>query len=325
MAREMKNVLVTGAAGFIGRKLCRALLGEGRSVRGLDLAAAEGAGADWRRADITKDPLDVHCAGMDTVFHLAGKAHAISEMPGDDEAYYRLNTGGTRRILEASKKNGVERFIFFSTVKAMGEGGLEREDESAPCRPQTPYGQSKLDAEKLVLKGGFVSHPAVLRLSMVYGAGSKGNLPRMIEAVIRGRFPPMPEAGNRRSMVHTEDAVRAAISAAAMARAAGQIYIVTDGRDYSTRQIYEGICHVLEKEPPGWSVPLFGLKMLGWAGDAIGKLRGRRFIFDSDALEKLTGSACYSTEKIKKELGFAPKWDLWKALPEMAEEFRGSG
>jgi nucleoside-diphosphate-sugar epimerase len=57
-------------------------------------------------------------------------------------------------------------------------------------------------------------------------------------------------------------------------------------------------------------------------GDVIGRLRGRRFVFDSDALEKLTGSAWYSSEKIARELGFRPKVTFEDALPEMIDWYR---
>jgi len=199
----------------------------------------------------------------------------------------------------------------------MGEGGDECQDELAACYPGTPYGRSKLEAERLVLEGGYVPEPLVLRLSMVYGPTRKGNLPRMIRAVAKGRFPPLPETDNRRSMVHVDDVVQAALLAAENPVAAGKTYIVTDGETYSTRQIYEWICEALGKPVPGWHVPLPVLKALARAGDGVGRLRGRRFIFDSDALEKLVGSACYSSEKIARELSFDPKHHLRASLPEI--------
>ena len=71
-----------------------------------------------------------------------------------------------------------------------------------------------------------------------------------------------------------------------------------------------------------WTVPLWVLRALGWTGDAIGRLRGRRFVFDSDALDKLGSSAWFSSNKIESMLGFKPQWNLEKALPEMVEEAR---
>ena len=69
-----------------------------------------------------------------------------------------------------------------------------------------------------------------------------------------------------------------------------------------------------------WILPLWVLRSLGWTGDAVGRIRGRRFVFDSDASDKLGGSAWFSSNKIESMLGFRPKWDLEKALPEMVRE-----
>ena len=103
--------------------------------------------------------------------------------------------------------------------------------------------------------------------------------------------------------------------AAERPEAAGQIYIVTDGQDYSTRQIYEWICEALHRPVPGWHMPLSVLRILAHIGDLIGTLSGRRFVFDCDALEKLVSSACYSSSKIERELGYTPGHQLRDSLP----------
>jgi nucleoside-diphosphate-sugar epimerase len=119
-------------------------------------------------------------------------------------------------------------------------------------------------------------------------------------------------------MVHVQDVVDAALLAAEHPRAAGQTYIVADGRAYSTRQIHEWICDALGQPRPRATVPLVLLKLAARLGDVIGAVRGRRFVFDSQALDKLTRSALYSAAKIQRELGFEPRRDLRAALPEIA-------
>ena len=199
-------------------------------------------------------------------------------------------------------------------LKAEGRRALTEED----CiEPDTPYGKSKLAAEELVLHGGYVPEPVVLRLCMVYGPQAKGNIEKMIEAVRHHRFPPLPEMGNRRSMVHVQDVVQAAVLAGTHPEAVGQVFIVSDGQTYSTRQLYELICRALNRKVPGWSVPIGVLRGLAVVGDLIGKARGRRFVFDSDALAKLTGSAWFSSDRIQTRLGFKPQWTLERALAGM--------
>jgi nucleoside-diphosphate-sugar epimerase len=313
----VKKAFITGASGFIGHALCSQLFEQGWHLRVLLRQPMTGPWHETVIGDLeTPLPRD-HLTGIDVVFHLAGKAHALSESQQDIGEYFRINKEGTRKILEAARDAGVPRFIFFSSVKAMNEGSHHCLDETTTCLPETPYGKSKLEAEQLVLKGDYVTEPAVLRLSMVYGPAMKGNLPRMIETVAKGVFPPIPEFGNKRSMAHVKDVVQAAILAAEKPQAVGQTYIVTDGQPYSTRKMYEWICEILNKPVPGWHLPKMVFQGLAKVGDMIGKLRGRRFFFDSDALDKLSSSSWYSSQKIKTELGYHPNHNLRNALPDI--------
>jgi nucleoside-diphosphate-sugar epimerase len=316
--KSPQRALVSGATGFIGRVLYQQLHEKRVRVRGGMRHAVEGPWDEVAILDLAAEGLPEDAlTDVDTVFHLAGKAHALSENQQDEEEYFRINTAGTGTLLEAARAAGVRRFVFISSVKAMGEGGDVCQNENEVCQPETPYGKSKLAAERLVLEGGYVPEPVVLRLSMVYGPSRKGNLPRMIEAVAKGRFPPLPELANKRSMVHVEDVVQAALLAAEKPAAVGQTYIVTDGQFVSTRQLYDWICEALDRPVPAWTIPIGVLKVLAKVGDGIGGMRGRRFLIDSDALDKLMSSACYSSEKIQRELGFRPTWNLRSALPEI--------
>ncbi|RMF46870.1 MAG: NAD-dependent epimerase/dehydratase family protein, partial [Deltaproteobacteria bacterium] len=161
----------------------------------------------------------------------------------------------------------------------------------------------------------------ILRPAMVYGPTTKGNLPRMIRAVARGWFPPVPDCG-RRSMVHVEDVVNAAWLAATRTEAAGKTYVVTDGIEYTTRRIHEWICEALGRPAPAWTMPLPLLKGLAGVGDAIGRLRGRRFLFDSGVLEKLIGDEWYDSAEIREELGFIPARNLHDSMQEIVDYLR---
>jgi len=331
----MKWALVTGASGFIGRQLCKELLWGGVEVVNLDEGVPLIRTSEREQGDITKAIAVERIFGVDTVFHLAGKAHALAENTQDEDEYRRVNTKGTENVLEVAKAAGVRRFVFFSSIKAMGSERRGRPykhastsipaDESDDSFPDTPYGRSKREAEELVLNGGYVPEPVVLRLCMVYGVGAKGNLRKMLLAIANNRFPPLPEVGNKRSMVHVQDVVAAALLAARERQASGQCFIVSDGRAYSTRRIYEWMSRSLSRKCPRWTIPLNVLYGLGIAGDVIGKLCKRRFIVDSDALEKLLGSAWYSSEKIQRVLGFEASRDLESTIPEMVEELKRSG
>jgi len=328
--RALGHALVTGASGFLGRALCGRLRARGARVRALMRRAGSGPWDEAVAADIASGPLpEAALRGVDAVFHLAARVHAVSERRGaGEDAYRRVNVEGTRRVVDAAVAAGASGVMFVSSVKAMGEGREVCLNEEAAPAPETPYGRSKLEAEGIVLEAGARHglHASVLRLPLVYGAGAGGHLAAMLGAVARGRFPPLADPGNRRSLVHVADAVEAAILAASSSRAAGRVYLVTDGRAYSTRALYEMMCEAAGRAVPRWRVPLGVLRAAAVMGDGAGRCLGRRMPFDSEALGKLTGSAWYSSARIERELGFRPAHTLADALPEMVAAWRaGAG
>lgn len=312
----MRYVLVTGSTGFIGSHLCEALTAQGIKVRTLD-RNPDNQNVDSFKMDLAKEecPADL-MTGIDTVFHLAGKAYALAEGKHDEEDYYQTNTIGTLKLLLAAKQAGVERFIFFSSVKAVGDDGWPM-NESAQKAANTPYGISKFMAEQLVLGEHKLPHSTVIRPCMVYGNSHKGNLPRMIKAIQRGYFPPLQECGNRRTMVHVNDVVHAALLAAENPVANGQTYIISDGRYYSTRQMVDLIRICLGKRPTSCSIPLWSLTMIARFGDLFAKCFHKRFPLDSDSLDKLIGSAWYYSNKAHRELYFDAEYSLPTAMPEI--------
>lgn len=312
-----QTVLVTGAGGFIGRRLCSALASHSR-VRGLvRTAAVEGPWQETIVADIADESMPSGLMdGVEVVFHLAGRAHVLDERTEDEPAYQRVNVEGTRRLCEMARLAGVQRFVFASSVAVLGEGSGGVVAEDAAPSPRTSYGRSKRDAEEIVRALGDTPSPVILRFPLVYGPGLKGNLRAMIDAVTAGRVPRPPLAAGRRSMLHVDDAVAALVLAGAAPGAAGRTYTVTDGRGYSTREVYDAICAALGRRA-GFALPRLVFKCAALAGDAAGAVTGRRFVFDSAAYAKLFGSALYESRALREDLGFAPRWTLERAMPDM--------
>ena len=317
---EIEVALVTGATGFIGQVLCHKLREQEVRVVALARRAVEGPWASQLTVDLGAERLAAaSLEGIDTVFHLAGKTHAIAESRPDEEEYQRVNTEGTAKLLRAALAAGVRRFVFVSTVKAMGNEPQGCQDETSALPPDSPYGRSKLAAEGLVLDAGRRGevHAVVLRLPLVYGPGVKGNLAVMMEAVANERFPPLEVMDNKRSMIHVDDVARGAIAVALAEQAGGQIYILTDGEPYSTSTLYELMRTALGKTPASWHLPLWVLKLAARFGDLYGAILGRRFTLDSAAVSRLTESAWYSSRKIEHQLGFYPTIRLHESLTEM--------
>ena len=315
----MMLYLVTGANGFVGHTLCRLLAERGCRVRALLHHDVQGPWHEQVVCDLGSGSLPPDaCRGVDGIFHLAGLAHLPDQSGTADSLYWRVNVDGTRLLLDAAKAAGVGRFIYFSSVKAVADPGRDCIDETWDAPPADAYGQSKREAEQLVL---FASqqglHASVLRPTLVYGPGVKGNLRRMINAVARGRFPPLPEFHNRRSMVSVSDLAAAAWLAMTTDAANGRVYIVADGMDYSTRAMYLAICQALGRSPPSWCLPLWLLKAGARAGDLLGRAAGRPMPFSSLALARLCGSACYRADRLRAELAWTPQQDFFAVVDEI--------
>lgn len=322
----MKTALVTGATGFIGKRLCIYLQQKGWHVRGTFRSGTVIEGVEPVELDLNSSCWPEGLTdGVDVIFHLAGKAHVVAANWKDEEEYLPVNTACTRKLLQAAQKSLVQRFVYFSSVKVIGDSQQqERIDENDTTLPQGPYGVSKYMAEQLVLSGGYVPEPVVIRPTMVYGNSVKGNLPNMIRTIADHHFPPIPEFGNKRSMVHVDDVVHASVLMAEHPEAAGGIFIVSDGETYSSHQIYRWICEALGRDGSRWVVPVAVLRALARVGDGLHILAGKRVLYDSDVLGKLSGSAWYSSERVRNELGFQPEHNLHDTLPEIIR-FLGVG
>lgn len=321
---QERSVLVTGATGFIGRRVVDALRARGARPRILvrsDRALPTGwAGVEVIIGDLSDAAsLARACDGAHTVLHAAAFAHVDTANAPDFAArHWAVNAEGSFRLLDAAVNAGVERFVLVSSVKAVGDPGAQCRDESWDSLPETPYGRAKRAAEERVLAVGWARglHTVNLRPALVYGPGMKANLARLIEAARRGWLPPLPETGNRRSLVHVDDVVRAILLVASKPAAAGKTYIVTDGAPCSGRELYVMIRTALQRPTPSWAVPAGVLRVAAESVDRLRWLAGSRNRKAHTTLEKLLGWACYDSTRISTELGYCPVWTLERYLKE---------
>jgi UDP-glucose 4-epimerase len=298
----MKNILISGATGFIGQRLVGAVDANIRVLSRKKQSDYETVVCDLKSEVIPDNALD----GVNTVFHLAGFAHDLSDATKIQNIYQKVNVDATIRLAKLAVKSNVNRFIFVSSVKAGGGSNFGVcVSEKNQGDPEGIYGKTKREAELKLLKIGKESgmHVSIIRPSLVYGPNAKGNLQLMLSGIKKGWFPPLPETGNKRSMIHVDDLVRAILLVADDDRANGEIFIATDGTPHSSRDIYNAMCSVLDKSIPKWSVPKILFDMVSLANPRI-----------EYKLNKLLGDECYSSAKLEA-LGFKAK----KTLKDMNE------
>lgn len=301
-------IVVTGSHGFIGARVAR-LLSSRHPVRAFVRRDAAVPGASERVVcDLGWPFSEALLDGATAVVHAAGLAH-VSPSTSTPDGFVRANVDTTRRLARACVVAGVRRFVLVSSVSVYGDAAGEGDDEDPVCAPVDAYGQSKLDAEHVLHESG-VSEPVVIRFPLVYGPGLPGNLARMIRAVRAHRFPPPPSTGNSRSMIHVDDAAAAIALAVDRKAAAGKTYVVTDGRSYSTREIYNLIRGAIGRRPTRLGVPMVAFRAIARAGDIARALGVQHVPFDSRACRKLLGDACFRGDAITRDLGFVPRRDL---------------
>jgi UDP-glucose 4-epimerase len=298
----MKNILISGATGFIGQRLVGAVDANIRVLSREKQPDDETVVCDFEKEDIPKSALEL----IDTVFHIAGFAHDMRNAGEIEDLYQKVNVNATVQLAEFAVKSNIKRFIFVSSVKAGGGstfGVCASEKDQGD--PEGIYGKTKREAELKLLKIGKESgmHVSIIRPSLVYGPNVKGNLQLMLSGIKSGWFPPLPETGNKRSMIHVDDLVRAILLVAEDNRAIGEIFIATDGTPHSSRDIYNAMCNVLGKSIPKWSVPKFLFDMVSLISPRI-----------KYKVNKLLGDECYSSKKLEK-LGFKAQ----KTLKDMNE------
>lgn len=313
-----KIVLVTGARGFVGRPVVDAFrtagwavigavrhradedesLGFGAEATGGEGAFREvvagglGAETDWREA----------LAGVDVVVHLAARVHQMRDRMADPLAEFRrVNVEGTRRLAEQAAEAGVKRFVFVSSIKVNGEGTSPGQAycETEMPAPADPYGISKYEAEEALHEIGARTglEVVILRPPLMVGHGVKGNLASLAEAIRRGW--PLPFGAiteNLRSLLHVRNLADAIVVCAEHSRAAGEVFLVSDGVPVSTAELARQIGKAVGRSPLLLPVPVALLRIAG-------RVTGKRA-----AMERLTGSLLINDSKIRRLLAWAPKF-----------------
>jgi nucleoside-diphosphate-sugar epimerase len=269
-----------------------------------------------RRGDLS-DASFVRAAvdGVQAVFHVAGLAHVDERQHSWDE-FYISNVEVTRRLYAASQTYGVRRFIFVSSIAAIGVGSNARRlTEESLCRPTTSYGKSKLMAEEM-LRGLASRGPpdlVIIRPSLVYGERERGNFVRMVRAIGAGRFV-LPGAGDvKKSVCYVGNVAHALRLAMTQPAAGGRLYVLSDEPVPTLRQLVEQISDALRAVGvscrPVATLPRSVVYVAGILGDA-GRRLGVSVPLTTDQVCTLVRPVDCNADRIRRELGYAPRVSL---------------
>jgi nucleoside-diphosphate-sugar epimerase len=317
------RVLVTGATGYIGTHLLPVLRDEGFEVRALRRAAsASSPGAttfDWVSVgDIGPDTeWAAALAGVDVVVHLAALAHQIGPAANArSEDFNRINTLGTARLAEAAVEAGVRRVVMVSSVAAMGPYSREPFTELTPCAPDTPYGTSKLAAERSIerILAGRATDWCVVRPPLVYGPGNPGNMKRLLQLIERGWPLPLGLVGARRSHLFVGNLVALLALCAVRPEASRRMFLADDGEPVETRELVRELARLSGTRARVVPVPKPALQALGQVGDLLERIAGRPVPFSSYSVDKLLGSLVIDSRAVRAALSWVPPYDRGDAL-----------
>jgi len=295
----MKKVLVTGITGFLGSNLLNyfanheqiGIVGHSRDIQLARMRCSESVKFI---PELTSKYLDNN--EIDCVIHLAGIAHDLSGKYHDDD-YDRVNHLGTAQFFDEFIISKANIFVFVSSIKAVVDHSDTVIDEQFVPKPSTPYGISKLNAEKYI-ESKIVNGKKVfiLRPCMVHGPGNKGNLNLLYKLIKSGVPYPLGAYDNKRSFLSVRNFCFVIDSITKGILAPGT-YQLADDNPLSTNQLVSIIAEVLGRKPRIWKLPKALIKPIARAGGLIG------LPLNPHALNKLTEDLVVSNRKLLLNLG----------------------
>jgi nucleoside-diphosphate-sugar epimerase len=323
------GVLVTGATGFVGSTLVKALLKAGypvtcmvrrtsdtRDLRKLPVRLWVG---DLEKPGAAQDDL----RGIRTVFHIAGAIKAV-----DRQEYLRVNQIGTRRLLETLAKNcpDVDRFIHLSSLAAAGPSpenrGLKEGEKQGPI---SWYGESKLKSEEEVLKFANAFRVTILRPSAVYGPRDRETL-LMFRMIKRGFLFTPGRFTRRFSLIHVDDLSAALIGFNEHENPSGEVFFLSRPEIYTWEKVAGAIAQAMGRSYRQVAFPKKLAVLAGFTGDLWGRWSGRPATLNSQKIkELLQPSWLCDSSKAWTHLGLRPKIDLESGIRDTVRWYQEHG
>jgi nucleoside-diphosphate-sugar epimerase len=310
------RILITGVSGFVGRNLVEYFTkNQNYELYGLDIVEQDIEGLiytySWDSLNDIKN--------IDVVIHLAGKAHDLKNT-SDDEIYFDVNYGLTKKIYDWFINSNGSKFFLMSSVKAVADKVLgEILEENAIPNPFTAYGKSKLKAEEYILAHKVASGKSyyIFRPCMIHGPGNKGNLNLLYRFAKSGIPYPLGSFDNKRSFLGVANLCFIFNEIISCDIESG-IYHLADDKAISTNELIEIIAKNINRKPRILKLPVKLVTSIAKLGSVL------RLPLTEERLNKLTENYVVSNKKImavlKKELPVSAQTGLADTIKSFSKE-----
>jgi nucleoside-diphosphate-sugar epimerase len=325
---EERLALVTGATGFTGGHLARALQARGYRVRALvrpatDASGLVDAGIEVVDGDITDSSAVMRAAaGVDTVYHIA----ALFRTAGHPDEYYRaVNVGGTHNVLDAAARHGVRRVVHCSTVGVHGAIRDVPSHESSPFNPGDIYQETKLEGElaaQEAFRGGLEG--VVVRPGAIYGPGDLRFL-KLFRTIQSGRFRMFGSGEVTYHLVYIDDLVRGFILCGERPEAVGETYILAGEAYITLNEFVRLIAHAIGVDPPRGRLPLRPLMAAAVLCERICRPLRIEPPLHRRRVEFFVKPRAFTIAKARRELGYTPRITPEEGLRRTAEWYFAQG
>lgn len=272
------TIFVTGSSGFVGQNLISSFSGK-NSIR-------------------TYNRDKEFAISEEVILHLAGKSHDLKKF-ADFQEYYEVNTELTKQVFDAFLESEAKVFITLSSVKAVADSINEELTENHHPNPITHYGKSKLLAEQYIFSKSLPFHKRVyvLRPTMIFGPGNKGNL-KMLYNFVSKKIPwPLGAFENQRSLCSINNLLFIINELIERDDIPSGIYNVCDDEPISTNDLIKLMALAQNRNPRIWKISKILIQRMAKLGDTL------HLPLNSERLQKLTETYVVSNEKIKKAIG----------------------
>lgn len=324
------RILVTGGTGFTGSALVLRLLEQGYSVRSLDYQKGilyhqlEKAGAELVLGGITDSVcVQKSMEGVDFVFHLAA---AFRELNVPDKHYYDVNVEGTRKVMEAAKKQGVRKAVYCSTQGVHGHINNPPGDENSCIAPEDYYQQTKYEGELVVhefIQNGM--NATIIRPTAIYGPGDPGRFLMIYKWVNKGFFPMFGNGDTFYHPVYIDNLIDAFLLAMEPEKGKGEAYLIADEEYLSIEEIVQKVGRAMDIDVKIIHIPILLLVVAGHICEKACKPFGITPPIFPRRVDWYRQVRAFRIDKAKRGLGYQPRVGIDEGLRRTAEWYKKEG